>query len=291
MDSSSGSLSKLVIEFESLGKSSSNNTTHDSSLINNDFTINMIQNKNNKTYGAINTPSTPTLNENMEHEYDHKHQGKSSIRSVLWNMLNQIIGTGILGIPYIYKSTGIIGSIVIMLIFGIISVYTLNLIIYCGKKIGVYNYETLLEKTFGIKGYIISSFCIAILNIGGMLTNLIIIGDATMAILSIWGFDSWFDRQIVLIILAACIILPFCMFRDLSSLEKAGFVKIIAITVIIVVIFLEFFNSIDSTHNNKGANNTIKDDITLSIEWATIPSAVGILAFSFVCHDSSFFII
>ncbi len=170
-----------------------------------------------------------------------------------------------------------------MLIFGIVSIYTLNLIIYCGKKVSVYNYEELLEKCFGIKGYIISSFCIAILNIGGMLTNLIIIGDATMKVLNIWGFDSLFDRQIILLIISFLIILPFCLFRDLSSLEKAGAIKIIAIIVIIVVIFVEFFNSL-SNDNNNDSNN----DITLSIDIASIPAAVGTLAFSFVCHDSSF---
>ena len=170
-----------------------------------------------------------------------------------------------------------------MLIFGVISVYTLNLLIYCGKRINVYNYEALLEKCFGIKGYVISSFCIAVLNIGGMLTNLIIIADAAMKVLSIWGFDSMLDRQIVLLILSFAIILPFCMFRDLSSLEKAGAVKIIAILVIIVVIFLEFFHSVSTTNTHTTSRN-----FTLTTKWESIPSAVGILAFSFVCHDSSF---
>lgn len=94
MDSSSGSLSKLVIECESLGQSSYNSTsTHDSALIQKNFTINMIQNKS--SYGAIdtNTTSKQTSHETQEHEYEH--QGQSPIRSVLWNMLNQIIGTGL----------------------------------------------------------------------------------------------------------------------------------------------------------------------------------------------------
>jgi len=273
MDSSSASLSKLVIEFESLGKISSTNTI-DSSLLQKNNAVNMVQD-----YGTIENNTSETIQ-----VLNIQHPGKSPIKSVLWNMLNQIIGTGILGIPYIYKSTGIIGSIIIMLIFGLISVYTLNLIIYCGKRINVYNYETLLEKCFGLKGYILSSFCIAILNIGGMLTNLIIIGDATIKVLSIWGFDTLIDRQIILLGLSIFIILPFCLFRDLSSLEKAGAVKIVAITVIIIVIFLEFFNSL-SMENKTGYN---EDNITLYISLESIPSAVGILAFSFVCHDSSF---
>eukprot|EP01084_Bolivina_argentea_P186656 321688_1 len=271
MDSSAGSLSKLIIEFEPLDTITSVKT-QDAKLMQKNNAINMIQN-----YGTIS--NTPPIKQDTQHQ----HQGESTITNVLWNMLNQIIGTGILGIPYIYKSTGIIGSIIIMLIFGIVSVYTLNLIIYCGKKLNVYNYEELLEKCFGIKGYIISSFCIAILNIGGMLTNLIIIGDATIKVLSIWEFDSLLDRHIVLLTISFLVILPFCLFRDLSSLEKAGAVKIIAIIVIIIVIFLEFFNSLSSSNNN----NTNKD-ITLNIDIYCIPAAVGTLAFSFVCHDSSF---
>ena len=97
--SSSGSLSKLVIECESLGKSSFSNTTHDSALIQKDVSINMIQNTNNKTYGAINTPSTQQTIDGIQ---EHQHHGTSPIRSVLWNMLNQIIGTGLLHIlPFI----------------------------------------------------------------------------------------------------------------------------------------------------------------------------------------------
>ena len=91
MDSSSGSLSKLVIECESLGNSGYINTTHDSALIQKDFTINMVQ---NKSYGTINPSATHNaINEEQAQEY--KHNGKSPIRSVLWNMLNQIIGTGL----------------------------------------------------------------------------------------------------------------------------------------------------------------------------------------------------
>eukprot|EP00484_Ammonia_sp_Unknown_P027260 CAMPEP_0197024838 /NCGR_PEP_ID=MMETSP1384-20130603/5316_1 /TAXON_ID=29189 /ORGANISM="Ammonia sp." /LENGTH=468 /DNA_ID=CAMNT_0042453293 /DNA_START=85 /DNA_END=1491 /DNA_ORIENTATION=+ len=256
MDSSNSSLSRIVIEFESLGLKSKHN----------------VQN-----YGAVHKTATAG---DATHP---QHHGKSPIRSVLWNMLNQIIGTGIVGIPFIYKSTGIIGSIIIMLLFGAISVYTFNLLIHCGKKLDVYNYEELLEKSFGFKGYLISSFCIAILNIGGMLTNLIIIGDATIKVTSIWGYHSTFDRQMILLVCSICIVLPLCLFRDLASLEKAGFVKIIAILVIIVVIFLEFFNSLTSEHAIDFAQ-----DITFSTTFSSIPSAIGVLAFSFVCHDSSF---
>eukprot|EP01083_Nonionella_stella_P039386 107130_1 len=268
MSASAGSsLSQLVIEFETVGPSTK--PDDNSTLIRKSFPLDMLHD-----YGATNTTST------VHQSVDNPHNGTSPIRSVLWNMLNQTIGTGILGIPYIYKETGIVGSIITMLIFGAVSVYTLNLLIYCGKKLNVYNYEALLEKCFGIKGYLLSSFCIAILNIGGMLTNLIIIGDATLKILCIWGYDSLIDRQIVLLALAVCVILPFCLFRDLSSLEKAGAIKIVAIGIIIVVIFLEFFDSLSMPHT--------QTDLTFDVKIEAIPSAVGVLAFSFVCHDSSF---
>ncbi len=73
MDSSVRSVSKLIIEFEPLGTT----TSQDSKLMQKNNAI------NTNNYGSItNTPK-------------HEHQGHSSITSVLWNMLNQIIGTGI----------------------------------------------------------------------------------------------------------------------------------------------------------------------------------------------------
>ena len=106
MDSSSGSLSKLVIECESLGSNISSSLTHDSALIQKNYTINMYQKAN---YGTINEnptskttfQDTETQNDNIVNEDAIYGQGKSPIRSVLWNMLNQIIGTGLYFKPYI----------------------------------------------------------------------------------------------------------------------------------------------------------------------------------------------
>ena len=227
-------------------------------------------------YSSINSVSTQKSVDSRLPE------GQSSILSVLGNLMNVLVGAGILGIPFVFKISGIIGGSLIMIIFGLISIYTLNLLVKSAQESNVFHYEKLCYHCFGDVGYIYVSMCLFILDYGACLSLLIILGDSSFLLLKIFGFESYHDRQIVLLIVSGFLIYPLCLYRDVSYLEILSWIKVTSIVLIIIVVFYEWINMY-----LKG-NIKLIPDISYWISLDNIMISCGIIAFAFICHDTSF---
>ena len=71
---------------------------------------------------------TPLYHGTPHHNEAHiKHLGQSPIRSVIFNMLNCIIGAGVVGLPFVFSTAGLFGGLLLMIFFAIISAYFLKL--------------------------------------------------------------------------------------------------------------------------------------------------------------------
>eukprot|EP01083_Nonionella_stella_P280522 954312_1 len=226
------------------------------------------------SYNAVHEPkSTDSLSST-------KHIGQSSFIRVLYNMLNALIGGGIVGIAYIYKASGLIGGCLLMLLFAILCTYTLSLMVKCAQISNVHDYEKLCQHCFGIHGYIIVCVSLLLVDYGVMLTYLIILGDATFLIANIWGFDTMYDRNCILIAIAILAIFPTCLYRDISALEKLSAIKLGTVIFVVLVVIFQWFalptTAVD-TH-----------DISYFIDWHGMPYSLGIIGYAFVCHDSAF---
>eukprot|EP01084_Bolivina_argentea_P121589 215476_1 len=89
--------------------------------------------------------------------------GNSPIYMAVFNFL---AGCGVVGLPVTYKKSGITVGIAMMVFVAAISVYTLRLLIICGKRLDCEDYEKLVSKVFGRFGYYFISFSILIFDIG-----------------------------------------------------------------------------------------------------------------------------
>ena len=222
----------------------------------------------------------------MEPHGKHSN-GKSSITNVLWNFLNITVGIGILSLPYAMTTTGLISTVISLVIFGFICTYTLNLLVISAQKVSIFNYEGLAEHCYGSFGYIITSSFIFIMVFGGLITEFIAIGDASFKIMQLWGFHSKYERMVIMFIISTILVLPLCLFRDLSKLEHVSAIKILSIIFIVIVIIYEWYTM---TINN----DTTMLSATMDMNHITIlninglPKTLGIIAFSFLCHDCTF---
>merc|ERR1719204_1508078 len=120
--------------------------------------------------------------------------GQSPMSRVLYNMLNALIGGGIVGLASIYKQCGIVGGCLLMLLFAILCTYTLSLLVQCAHLSRVADYEKLCEHCFGLPGYLCVCISLLLVDFGVMLSYLIILGDAAFKIANLVSFDSFLDR-------------------------------------------------------------------------------------------------
>eukprot|EP01083_Nonionella_stella_P188294 693720_1 len=103
-----------------------------------------------------------------------KLTGQSTLTGVTFNLINALLGVGVLVVPISYAKCGILGGIGLMIIFAVICTYTLNLLIYVGRITDVVNYEDVGFEAFGYTGYIAVCLCLLLLDYGVLLTCLIV---------------------------------------------------------------------------------------------------------------------
>eukprot|EP01084_Bolivina_argentea_P233985 393964_1 len=210
--------------------------------------------------------------------------GKSSMTGVYYNFMNSLVGAGILGLPYVYPNTGLFGGILLQFLFAILSIYTLKILIIAAQKQNVHDYEQLGYKCFGNTGYFIVMLCLLLQDFGSMLNYLIIIGDSAFKIIQIWGYNTETYRQYILLIVCFTLIFPPCLLRDIAFYEKFSFIKLITIFLVVSVIIYEY-----TLYNNPKNISPDSTDIQITFfNFAGLPRALGILAYTFEVHDAAF---
>ena len=185
--------------------------------------------------------------------------GTSSIFGVYQNFLNALVGAGILGIPSVYAECGIIGGIGLMIIFALLSTYTINLLIQTAQKYRVTEYEELGRVAFGSPGYIASALALFLLDFGTCLNYLIILGDASFKVIQLWGYDDTIDRQLVIIIVSMVVIFPPCLWRDISLYEKLSGIKLIGVGAVIAVVVYQWIQyRVRMEYENDGYDHKVR---------------------------------
>jgi len=109
------------------------------------------------------------------------------------------------------------------------------------------------------------------------LTYLLIMADSSVFVYRrCFGGDGDGIRACLILGLSCVLILPLCLPRDVSGLERASSISVLTVVVIIsIVVYLCF-----------SGEYTPDDDIKLVN--THVLSGIGTLAFAFVCHDCAF---
>ena len=94
--------------------------------------------------------TTPNGSINTVKDIDEEQ--KSSVLGTSFNLCNNIIGAGIVGIPFAISQCSLVLGVLMVIFFGLCTVKTLRLLIETAKHIDVPTYERLAEASFGRTG-------------------------------------------------------------------------------------------------------------------------------------------
>ena len=156
-------------------------------------------------------------------------EGNSTVSQVAYNIVNAVVGAGIVGLPHALQMSGLWMGVFLMVFMAWLCDFSVRLLVTTGMRANCLNYEALMERLFGIKGYIavlVTMFCY---DFGAMLTYLIIMGSTGRKI-----FDEFLPedilhsdtsplgdperrRQICITVLAVVTILPLPLSRHIKA--------------------------------------------------------------------------
>jgi vesicular inhibitory amino acid transporter len=101
----------------------------------------------------------------------------------------------------------------------------------------------------------------------------------------LFGWDSFHDRQLVIVVAYAIFLTPFCMGKDFQFIEKISAAAIFSIAGMIMMVTFEYwFNYKDKTIEGYGEIRAVGDNM------GDILSSFGAIAFAFSQQDQTFMI-
>lgn len=217
---------------------------------------------------------------------------KSSIFGTCSNLVNSIVGAGIIGIPYAIKNSGLIVGVFLLILVAYLTDKSLRVLIEAAKfhpqlyKKNINAFEDFMSYPFGKFGSVFVLLNMFIMAYGAMVAYLLIIKDTVPTILGLaHGVDGGIEREIVLIITSATIMVPLSMQRDIASLAWTSLLSVSA-DVILVFFVLTFSPIRESVNEVGGVGELLRQD---SIK-PTLFVGLGILSTAMACQQTSFIV-
>ncbi|CAM6099888.1 unnamed protein product [Calypogeia fissa] len=166
--------------------------------------------------------------------------GKTSFWQTTMNLVNILIGMGLIALPVTFEEGGWL-SLVVLLGFACICCYTGVLLGRMASHSGIKSYPAIVEATFGTWGRRIT-MTIIFLDIGAFLVgNTIALGDNLARIfpnarLNLSWLDVTLEPSQALVIIAVLVALPSTWLRDMSSLSFISVGGVVTSLVVIVAL-------------------------------------------------------
>mmetsp|Transcript_12689 Transcript_12689/g.35915 ORF Transcript_12689/g.35915 Transcript_12689/m.35915 type:complete len:615 (+) Transcript_12689:220-2064(+) len=221
---------------------------------------------------------------------------RSQISGACSNLVNSIVGAGIIGIPFALEQSGLVSGVILLLLVGYFTDKSLRMIVNLAtsssslKGRGVWTYDDLMGLPFGSHGrsfVLISMFVTAY---GAMVAYLLIIKDTLPVVMglvddgdaSVGGF--W-EREVVMLVTSLLVVVPLSMQRDFSSLAFTSSISVGAD--IMLVGFVAAVAPIKKTVSAAGGLGSV---IKNSIIDKGFFIGFGVLTVAMCCQHSAFIV-
>ena len=108
--------------------------------------------------------------------------GTASDNDACFNMVNFILGAGVLGYPFCYKACGLVLTTLLILICLIAAQLSMRLLLVSSHISGKRTYEDLAKTCFGKVGQRVMGTCVFMLNLGALIAYVNILADVLSSV-------------------------------------------------------------------------------------------------------------
>jgi sodium-coupled neutral amino acid transporter 11 len=213
-------------------------------------------------------------------------ENKSSLAGCTANLINAIVGSGIVGIPYAVKMAGFGAGLFLIIMCAILTEKSLRLLIFTAKHLHVPSYETAAEAAFGVIGFRFIALNMFIMAYGAMLSYLMIVKDSFSLMVGVDPDDLYMKRAI-LVAVSLTIMVPLSSQRDMANLSFTSRFSVVIDSILVLLVAINA--PISESMERIGGISTLFTASQI-IHWDTIFVGLGVLSFAFVCQHSAFII-
>ncbi|XP_063789686.1 putative sodium-coupled neutral amino acid transporter 11 [Pseudophryne corroboree] len=208
--------------------------------------------------------------------------------NVCWagfNLINAILGTGMIGLPYSMKLAGLPLGLLLLVGVAYVTDYSMILLIKAGAMSGTSTYQSLVSRTFGVPGYLTVSALQLLYPFAAMVSYNIITGDILPKIFQripgVTQESILADRRFAILSTTILITLPIALYRNM---ERLGKVSLMSLILTVIVMFMVIIRASSLTWSIPHT-----EDAWVFANW-NVMQAVGVMSFVFMCHHACFLI-
>ncbi|XP_023372122.1 putative sodium-coupled neutral amino acid transporter 11 isoform X1 [Otolemur garnettii] len=214
-----------------------------------------------------------------------EHKRKTCQSAAICNVVNSVIGSSIIGLPYSMKQAGFPLGILLLFWVSYITDFSLVLLIKGGTLSGTDTYQSLVNKTFGFPGYLLLSVLQFVFPFIAMISYNIITGDTMSKVIQrIPGVDPknlFVGRHFIIMISTVTFTLPLSLYRDIAKLGKISLVSTVLTALILGLVITRVVTLGPYVPKTEDAWVFAKPNAI---------QAVGVMSFAFICHHNSFLV-
>ncbi|XP_062229392.1 amino acid transporter AVT6E-like [Phragmites australis] len=166
----------------------------------------------------------------------------SSVHAAVFNLATSIIGAGIMALPATMKVLGVAVGLVSILVMGVLSEITIELLVRFSAYCGALSYGEVVHRALGRPASILAQMCVIINNAGVLVVYLIIIGDVMSGSLKhigvvdqLIGHGEWDNRRLLILVVLVIFLAPLCALEKIDSLSLSSAASV-ALAVVFVVV-------------------------------------------------------
>ena len=222
---------------------------------------------------------------------------KSSMVGTSANLVNAIVGCGIVGIPYAVRQCGFVAGVLLIFGVAICTEKSLRLLIFTAKHIHVPSYETLAEACFGSFGFQFVAINMLFCSYGAMVTYLMVVKECFAALLlrDDPELNTPLLRRTVLVVVSLVVMFPLACRRDMADLAQTSRVNVaIDVALVGIVAWNAWYacmaRDATSSYEYDAALDSPTANPSIWVHWDTLFVGLGVLSFAFVCQHSAYII-
>ncbi|XP_057524118.1 amino acid transporter AVT6B-like isoform X1 [Amaranthus tricolor] len=216
----------------------------------------------------------------------------ASYLSGVFNLSCTIVGAGIMSLPAAMKILGVIPGVLLILVSGFLTKYSIEILLRYSENGGSYTYGQLMYDSFGRIGEILFQISVIINNTGITIIYLIIIADVISGsttssihhsgVLEEWfGEHWWTGRAFVLIFLTAFVLVPTAWIKRMEALQYTSAIAVaLAVFFILIVIGITCYKMAMGTITEPALFPRVDDFASV---W-NLFTAVPVLICAYLCH-------
>ncbi|XP_053452878.1 putative sodium-coupled neutral amino acid transporter 11 [Nycticebus coucang] len=214
-----------------------------------------------------------------------EHKRKTCQSAAICNVVNSVIGSSIIGLPYSMKQAGFPLGILLLFWVSYITDFSLVLLIKGGTLSGTDTYQSLVNKTFGFPGYLLLSFLQFVFPFIAMISYNIITGDTMSKVIQrIPGVDPenlFVGRHVIILLSTVTFTLPLSLYRDIAKLGKISLISTVLTALILGIVITRVLTLGPYVPKTEDAWVFAKPNAI---------QAIGVMSFAFICHHNSFLV-